>query len=144
MTTEKTIRTCPYCKEEIKAGAVKCKHCGSKLAATQPAHEGTCPYCKETIHSEAIKCKHCKSNLISVGGADCECQNKSCDEISAVLRQFMVSNPTISSGDLKCALEYLDCIDGPLGKQPGMCEALQTVCRIGEKTLNPNASVFTK
>lgn len=144
MTTEKTIRTCPYCKEEIKAGAVKCKHCGSKLAAIQPAHEGICPYCKETIHSEAIKCKHCKSNLISVGGTDCECQHRSCDEISTILRQFMVGNPTISSGDLKCALKYLDCIDGPLGKQPGMCEALQTACRIGERALDLNASVFTR
>ena len=54
---------CPYCKEEIKADAIKCKHCGSKLATTRPSHEGTCPYCKEEIHKEAIKCKHCQSIL---------------------------------------------------------------------------------
>lgn len=59
MTDEKT--TCPYCKEEIKPDAIKCKHCGSKLAATKPSHEGICPYCKEQINPEAIKCKHCKS-----------------------------------------------------------------------------------
>ena len=144
MATEKTIRTCPYCKEEIKAAAVKCKHCGSKLAAIQPPHEGICPYCKEIIHSEAIKCKHCKSNLTSVGETDCECQNRSGDEISTILRQLRVGNITISSGDLKCALKYLDCLDGPLSRQPGMCEYLQTACRIEEKALASNASVFTR
>jgi len=25
------ITECPYCKEEIKEGAIKCKHCGSEL-----------------------------------------------------------------------------------------------------------------
>ena len=25
---------CPFCKEEIKEGAVKCKHCGSELGPT--------------------------------------------------------------------------------------------------------------
>lgn len=144
MKTTKTMKACPYCKEDIKAAAVKCKHCESKLAATQPAHEGTCPYCMETIHPEAIKCKHCKSNLASAGGVDCGCQGRSNDDLSTVLRELSVGNHSISSGDLKCALRYLDCIEGPLGSQPGMCEALQTACRIGEKALGTNASVFTK
>lgn len=26
---------CPYCKEEVQAGAVKCKHCGSMLSEQQ-------------------------------------------------------------------------------------------------------------
>jgi len=55
--------TCPYCKEEIKAGAIKCKHCGSAIAAAQPAHGGTCPYCKEEIHKDAVRCKHCHAAL---------------------------------------------------------------------------------
>ncbi len=27
------VRTCPYCAEEIKQEAMKCKHCGSELTA---------------------------------------------------------------------------------------------------------------
>ena len=36
------IRVCPFCREEIKAEAIKCKHCGSSLAAERPGHNGTC------------------------------------------------------------------------------------------------------
>jgi hypothetical protein len=144
MTTEITNHVCPYCKEEIKPDAIKCKHCHSELPATTPSHEGECPYCKEEIKADAIKCKHCKSNLTSLGGTDCECQNRSCDEISTILRQHRIGNTSISSGDLKCALEYLDCLDSILARQPGMCEALQTACRVGERALGSGASVFTR
>ncbi len=73
-TTEST-RACPYCKEQIKPDAIKCKHCGSHLEPERPAHEGTCPFCKEQIHVDAIKCKHCKSDLTRAdgGGSDCGC-----------------------------------------------------------------------
>ena len=31
---------CPFCKEEIADGAIKCKHCGSMLSAPeQTAHK---------------------------------------------------------------------------------------------------------
>ena len=143
MTTDKAIGTCPYCKEEIKAAAVKCKHCSSKLAEKKPAHEGICPYCKETIHSEAIKCKHCKTNLTSASETDCGCQTSSQEEMSTILRQFRLDNSFIPAGDLKCALRYLDCIEGPLGRQPGMCEAIQTACRIGERVPSFSGGRFT-
>lgn len=54
-------RLCPYCKEEINAEAIKCKHCKSYLLPEKPGHGGICPDCKEEINPEATKCKHCGS-----------------------------------------------------------------------------------
>jgi hypothetical protein len=81
-------RECPYCKEEIKAEAVKCKHCGSRVTPERPPHEGVCPYCKEEIHPEAIKCKHCRSSLVAssgeaLGDSGCGCED-SADPSSAL------------------------------------------------------------
>ena len=60
---EATTRQCPFCKEEIKADAVRCKHCQATFPPEKPTHGGVCPFCKEDINPEAIKCMHCKSNL---------------------------------------------------------------------------------
>jgi len=54
---------CPYCKEDVKVDAIKCKHCGSRISPQKPSHGGTCPYCKEQIKPEAIVCRYCKSAL---------------------------------------------------------------------------------
>lgn len=62
------VRTCPYCKEEIKPDATICKHCRSQLTPEGPTHGGICPYCKEAIHAEAIKCRHCGS-MVGPGSA---------------------------------------------------------------------------
>ena len=59
MPDQPTTRQCPYCKEDIKLDAIRCKHCRSSLPPEKPPHGGICPYCKEVIHPEAIKCKHC-------------------------------------------------------------------------------------
>jgi len=72
MSTENRENVCPYCKEEIKEDAIKCKHCHSNLTPTKPSHEGICPYCKEEIKEDAIKCKHCHSNLIQSMKSGCE------------------------------------------------------------------------
>lgn len=32
---DQNIRKCPFCAEEIKPEAIKCKHCGSEVAATE-------------------------------------------------------------------------------------------------------------
>lgn len=76
MTIETNTRTCPACKEEIKANAVKCKMCGSRLSPERPPHNGVCPYCKEQIQPAAIKCKHCKSNLAEGGEEACGCAGR--------------------------------------------------------------------
>jgi hypothetical protein len=76
LTAEQSATTeCPYCKEEVKADAVLCKHCGSRLSAQAPEHGGVCPYCKESIHPEARRCKHCGSDLEAKEkqGGDCCC-----------------------------------------------------------------------
>ena len=68
---------CPYCMEEIRADAVVCKHCRSRLTGQSAEHGGVCPYCKEDIHPEAMKCKHCGSDLVerelsgAKGGCGC-------------------------------------------------------------------------
>jgi uncharacterized CHY-type Zn-finger protein len=67
---------CPYCKEDIRADAVICKHCRSRLQPQSPEHGGRCPYCKEEIHPDAIRCKHCGSDLRAgsrAEGGDCGC-----------------------------------------------------------------------
>ena len=74
MAEEKVKTTqCPFCKEEIRADAVVCRHCGSRLAAPTPEHGGVCPYCKETIHPEATRCKHCGSDLRVREASGCGC-----------------------------------------------------------------------
>ena len=84
--TSKTTK-CKYCREEVMADAVKCKHCGSRLASDKPSHGGTCPYCKEQINQEAIKCRHCKSSLIAEGqgGFGCGCSGGA-DPVMATAR----------------------------------------------------------
>jgi uncharacterized CHY-type Zn-finger protein len=72
---EQRVRQCPFCKEEIRSDAIKCKHCGSRVTPERLAHEGICPYCKEEIDPEAVKCKYCKSTLNSDKGADCGCKD---------------------------------------------------------------------
>src|SRR5262249_45421162 len=71
MPEKAALRQCPYCKEEIKPDAIRCKHCRSSVPPEKPPHGGTCPYCKEAIHAEAIKCKHCGAMLGPEPGGPC-------------------------------------------------------------------------
>jgi Double zinc ribbon len=60
---ESETRQCPFCKEEVRADAVRCKHCQAAIPLLKPDHQGVCPFCKESINTEAIRCKHCGANL---------------------------------------------------------------------------------
>ena len=73
MTTTGEPTYCPFCKEEVKADAVKCKHCKSAIGSERPSHAGVCPLCKESIEPKAVKCKHCQSMLVKTEGSDCGC-----------------------------------------------------------------------
>lgn len=125
--SEREEHTCPFCKEVIKPAAVKCKHCHSLLSATSPSHEGTCPFCKEEVHPEAIRCKHCKSSLISNAKEGCGCEGGPGAQVAEILHLLKPGNVGVSGNDLKCALEYLDCLDGPLSQ--GVCAMIHTICR---------------
>jgi hypothetical protein len=71
---EASTKECDFCKEEILADAILCKHCGSAVGSPGPTHGGTCPYCKEQIHPEAIRCKHCHSDLRAPEKTGCGCR----------------------------------------------------------------------
>jgi len=66
-TTDSQTQQCPFCKEEIHADAVRCKHCRSQIARSMPAHQGVCPFCKEDIKTDAVRCRHCGAN-VGLGG----------------------------------------------------------------------------
>lgn len=57
-------RACPFCKEEVKAAAIRCKHCLADIPLVKPDHGGVCPLCKEEINADAIRCMHCKAALV--------------------------------------------------------------------------------
>ncbi|HKE73623.1 MAG TPA: zinc ribbon domain-containing protein [Acidimicrobiales bacterium] len=54
---------CPFCKEEVRAAAVRCKHCLADIPPAKPDHGGVCPLCKEDINAEATRCPHCQADL---------------------------------------------------------------------------------
>lgn len=64
--SEPGMRQCPYCREQVRADAVRCRACGSSITPTDPGHQGTCPFCKEHIDPAATRCSHCRSDLTPV------------------------------------------------------------------------------
>jgi len=69
---QSATRQCPYCKEEIKAGAIRCKYCHAAIPPERPGHKGVCPFCKENINPQATRCLHCKANLAAEAQTSCQ------------------------------------------------------------------------
>jgi len=91
----RSLKTCPFCAEEIQVAAIKCKHCGSMLtqalvvnvnspfAADVVRPDGitvmppdavgalrkTCPSCKEAVRMDATVCPNCRNPLFKTAGA---------------------------------------------------------------------------
>lgn len=101
MSYSNETKLCPFCKEEIKADAIKCKHCSSFLELEKPPHNGICFYCKEEVKIDAIKCKHCGSDLsMQKKGAPCGCSDKG--------EQSNVSKEVIARRGLPAGMGNLD------------------------------------
>jgi Double zinc ribbon len=94
MDARSKIRDCPYCKEEIKAEATRCKHCRSELPPEKAPHGGICPYCKEKIQPEAIKCKHCGSSV----GPDSGCEGCAGAKVAGPIPAEFMRTAAVSAG----------------------------------------------
>lgn len=68
---DETMKTCPYCGEEILAVAKKCKYCGEWLdnAEKQEKQMIACPICSEMIEEGTEVCPHCHEHLTKQGGS---------------------------------------------------------------------------
>jgi len=55
------MKKCPYCREEIEDGLVKCNHCGETIEGLEKitAKSKICPKCSKTYDCALKECPQC-------------------------------------------------------------------------------------
>lgn len=62
------LMVCPFCKAEIAADALKCRHCGEWVKEKpKPAEpevpKSPCQWCQKPVPSNAVRCPHCNGSM---------------------------------------------------------------------------------
>ena len=106
------IRECPFCREEVKAQATRCKHCHAAIPAEAPGHGGVCPLCKEDIKPDAVRCRHCRADLRpEARSADCGCGGASSRAAAGATRLIVRRVPSGPGAGRRLFLPPGDCND---------------------------------
>lgn len=152
MSAEKIqTRNCPFCKEEIKADATRCKYCRSAIVPERPAHGGECPFCKEAIDSEALKCRFCGSWVGGIAYDDgCGCGDGG--DSAAVARRGSVTVGPGRGLEPSCETKWMACKVsctvkyGGLGMggrdDPAMLRACEDACDASYRMCSGSISIY--